>query len=511
MTSLTDTQSTGGTGASQARTYGNFIGGTWATRDELIERYSPATGELVARFADGTAADVDQAVAAARKAFDGGPWSQTSGAERGELLYRIAERIEAEAERLAQIEVQETGKTIRVARGDLAGVVGHFKNAAGLAWQTTGESLENLGPTFTAVNVREPVGVAGLVIPWNFPALILAQKLPYALAAGCTAVVKPAEATSGTACEIARICQKVGLSAGVLNVVTGYGPIAGQALTEHHGVDYVSFTGSTASGRRVVEASKGNLKRLALELGGKAATVVFADADLDDAVDAALFAITFNQGECCVSGTRLLIDDTVAEAFLTELVSRAEKLVVGDPMDEATDVGALIHSQHLDQVLSFIKQGVDGGAKLLTGGERLTDVAHANGQFVAPTVFDHVDPAAAIFQQEIFGPVLTVTRFRSEDEAVALANDSIYGLANSVWTKNIDTAHRVSRALRSGTVWVNTTIDGSAQLPLGGYKQSGYGREAGKHGLEEFTNIKSIQTRIGKRTHAYPHTRGPVA
>lgn len=489
---------------SQVRTYGNFIAGRWSEADHHIERHSPSTGQLTARFAEGSARDVDRAVAAARDAFDAGDWAGLPGAERGRLLAAVARRLQEASERLAQIEVAETGKTIRTARADMAGVVGHFELAAGLAWQIAGESYDNLGPDLTAINVREPVGVAGLIVPWNFPALILAQKLPYALAAGCTVVVKPAETTSGTACEIVALCDEAGIPAGVINLVTGYGAVAGQALTEHHDVDYVSFTGSTASGRRVLEASAGNLKRLALELGGKAATIVFADADLDDAVDGVLFGITWNQGECCVSGTRLLIDSSIADDFLAELVNRARSLKVGDPFDEATDVGALIHAQHLQQVLGFVEQGVAEGASLLTGGRRVTTAGLDAGQFVEPTILDHVTSDARVFQQEIFGPVLSVSRFDTVREAIRLANDSVYGLANSVWTKNLDTAHTVTRALRSGTVWVNTTIDGAPQLPLGGYKQSGYGREGGAHGMEEFTNLKSIQTRTGKRTPAYP-------
>ena len=487
------------------REYGHYIAGAWVQSEDKIERLSPSTGELTASFAAGTAADVDRAVHAARTAFDSGEWSLLPGAERGRMLTAVAERIREESERLARIEVAEAGKTIRTARGDVLGAAAHFENAAGLAWQLRGESYDNLGPDLTAVNLREPVGVTGLIVPWNFPALILAQKLPYALAAGCATVIKPAETTSGSACEIVALCHEAGIPAGVVNLVTGYGPVAGQALTEHLEVDYVSFTGSTASGRRVVAASAGNLKRLSLELGGKAATIVFADADLEDALDAALFAITFNQGECCVSGTRLIIEDTVADDFLAELVRRAALLKVGDPFDESTDIGALIHPQHLELVLSFVRQGVEDGASLLTGGNRIVSDGCGAGQFVEPTIFDHVSPEARIFQQEIFGPVLSTTRFNTPEEAIALANNSVYGLANSVWTKNIDTAHLVSRGLRSGTVWVNTAIDGAPQLPLGGYKQSGYGREAGLLGMEEFTNVKSIQTRTGKRTPAYPH------
>lgn len=492
------------------RSYSHFIAGAWVESAGRIERVSPSTGELTATFAEGTAADVDRAVASARQAFDAGQWPSLPGAERGRLLAAVAVRIRQESERLARIEVAETGKTIRTARADIIGAAGHFENAAGLAWQLKGEALDVFGPDFTAVNVREPVGVAGLIVPWNFPALILAQKLPYALAAGCTVVIKPAETTSGTACEIVALCEEVGVPAGVVNLVTGYGAVAGQALTEHHGVDYISFTGSTASGRRVVEASAGNLKRLSLELGGKAASIVFADADLDEALDGVLFAITFNQGECCVSGTRLLVEETIADEFLTELVRRARLLRVGDPYDESTDIGALIHGQHLSRVLDYVQRGVDEGATLLTGGQRVTGHGRDTGEFVEPTILDRVARDARVFQEEIFGPVLTATRFGTADEAIALANDTVYGLANSVWTKNIDTAHRVSRGLRSGTVWVNTTIDGSPQLPLGGYKQSGYGREAGPHGMEEFTNLKSIQTRTGRRAIAYPHAVADV-
>lgn len=502
---MTQTSSpTTSTSATPARRYQHFIDGRWEPgTGETIERRSPATGALVAHFAAGDADTTNRAIAAARHAFDHSGWPHVDGADRGRLLSAVANRIRSHHERLSHIEAEETGKSIRVARADITGVIGHFESAAGLAAGLHGESFE-LGADFTAVILREPAGVAGLIVPWNFPALILSQKLPYALAAGCTTVIKPSEATSGTACEIARLCQEAGLPPGVVNVVTGLGGVVGQAITESNDVDLVSFTGSTASGRKVIAASAGNIKRLSLELGGKAATIVFADADLEDAVDGALFAITFNQGECCVSGTRLLVQDSVADAFVDALVQRARTLAVGDPLAEGTDVGALIHEEHLNSVLGHIATGEEDGATLRTGGQRVHPAGCEDGFFLAPTVFDHVSPQARIFQHEIFGPVLSVTRFATPDDAIDLANDTIYGLANSVWTKNIDTAHYVSRRLRSGTVWVNTTIDGSPQLPLGGYKQSGYGREAGRIGLEEFTNVKTVQTRLGKRTPAYP-------
>jgi acyl-CoA reductase-like NAD-dependent aldehyde dehydrogenase len=480
------------------RRYGHLVGGrTLEGAGEPIGRRNPATGELVAEFAAGTAEDARAAISAARRTFDTTGWATWPGRERGRLLHAVAERIRAEAERLAIIEVEETGKTIRIARGDIAGAADHFEYAAGLAGQLGGDYFA-LGEDFTAITVREPVGVAGLIVPWNFPALILAQKLPYALAAGCTVVIKPSEFTSGTAWEIVRMCQEAGVPDGVVNLVTGLGPVVGQAITESPEVDFVSFTGSTASGRRVLTASAGNLKRVSLELGGKAASMIFADADLDRAVEGSLFAVTFNQGECCVSGARLLVQEAVADEVVARLTEAARRLRVGDPMDEATDIGALIHERHLESVLGYVRTGQEEGAELLTGGHRLEDDGRRDGLFVAPTLFDRVRPDSRIFQEEIFGPVLSITRFGTVEEGVALANNTVYGLANSVWTQSLDTAHRVTRALRSGTVWVNTTIDGSPQLPLGGYKQSGYGRETGLLGMEEFTNVKSIQTRFAE-------------
>lgn len=488
------------------RRYGHFIDGAWtdAATTSTITRRSPASGRLVAEFAEGTADDAKGAIAAARVAFDAGPWRRMTGADRGGALHSVAERIRGAAGRLARIEVEESGKTIRTARGDIQGAATHFEHAAGLAGQLHGETFNNLGDSLTGLNMREPVGVVGMIIPWNFPALILTQKLPYALAAGCSVVIKPSEITSGTACEIVAFCAEAGIPPGVVNMVTGTGSVVGQAIAESHQVDMVSFTGSTAVGRSVIAASAGNTKRLSLELGGKAATIVFADADLEDALDGVLFSITFNQGECCVSGTRLLVESSIADGFLARLVERAQRLRVGDPFDESTDIGALIHEEHLQKVLDMVAAGHEDGARLLTGGKRLTGRAFDAGNFIAPTIFDGVAPEARIFQQEIFGPVLSVTRFHGVEEAIGLANDTVYGLANSVWTKNVDTALTVARGLESGTVWVNTAIDGAPQLPLGGYKQSGYGREAGQMGMEEFTNVKSIQIRTGKRTPFYP-------
>ena len=487
----------------EVRRYGHFIDGTdVAGSGPPIDRRSPGTGSLVARFADGTAADAHAAIAAARRAFDAGPWPHLAGAQRARILVKIADAVRNRHEELAQMDALEVGKPIRMARGDIDGVIAHFEYAAALAQEIHGDAYSNLGADYVGISLREPVGVAGLIVPWNFPALIYSQKVPYALAAGCTAVVKPSEFTSGSAIELTRLAAEAGLPNGVLNVVTGYGATVGQPIIESPDVDFVSFTGSTVTGRAVAAAAASTCKRVSLELGSKAANIVFADADLDDAVDGALFAVFFNTGECCVSGSRLLVEESVADEFVARLVECTSKLQVGAPLSEETDLGALIHEQHAEKVLGYIESGKEEGARLIAGGGRVNgELGH--GIFVEPTIFDDVRPEMKIFREEIFGPVLSVARFADVQEAVALANDTSYGLANSVWTKNVDTALTVTRALRSGTVWINTTIDGGPQMPFGGVKASGYGREMGRAGLEEYTELKSCVIRTGKRQPYY--------
>ena len=486
--------------ASTPRTYQHHIDGRRRDSEELIERRAPDTGAVVAHVPAGGPAEIDAAVRAARYAFDGRVgWPNLTGIERAAVLHRAADLMEARADELARLDAEEGGKPLRLAEGDIAGAVSLTRYAAGLAVQMHGTAYTNHGPDFTGIVLREPVGVVGLITPWNFPALILSQKLPFALAAGCTVVAKPSELTTGSTIAISEMYAEAGLPTGALNVVTGDGR-AGQALAEHPGVDLLSFTGSTATGRRVIDASKANVKKLSLELGGKAASLVFADADLDDAAEGVTFGVFFNNGECCVSHARLLVQDSIADDFLAELASRARGLRVGQPLDRATDVGPLIHDGHLAKVLGHIEGGRSEGARVLTGGGRATGVGLDAGQFVEPAILDDVTPTMRAFREEIFGPVLTVTRFHDAAEAVALANDVDYGLANTVWSKNLDTVLPVAKALRSGTVWVNTTIDAPPTMPFGGYRASGFGREMGQAGFEEFTEVKSVNIRTGKRT-----------
>ena len=486
------------TTSTEIRTYGHHIGGRRIPGAAQIERRSPATGQLVARYADGTPQDVAAAVESARTAFKSGTWSDLPGAERSRVLLRLAALVGERREPLARIDADEVGKPMRLARADVDATVAHLEYAAALAHELRGDTYTNLGPAYLGLVQREPVGVAGLITPWNFPILSYGEKVAYALAAGCTVVLKPSELTSGSALEVTAIAEEAGVPAGAINVVTGHGATVGQALVESPGVDYVSFTGSTATGARVATAAAKTLKRVSLELGGKGANIVLADADVDDAVDGTLFASFFNTGECCVAGSRLIVQDAIADAFVEQLAARAQAIRLGGPDDEDAELGALIHEAHGEKVLELIASATREGASLITGGMRLGG-EHRAGIFVEPTVFDRVSPHMRIFREEIFGPVMAVTRFGDVEEAIALANDTAYGLGNSVWTKNLDTAVRIMRELRSGTVWVNTTIDSPPQMPFGGRKASGYGRECGRAGLEEYTVLKSCVIRSGKR------------
>ncbi|EEA03443.1 Aldehyde Dehydrogenase [Burkholderia sp. H160] len=484
------------------RSYGHFIANQFTNTDsaKFIERVSPVNGETVARFAEGTATEIDAAVVAARQAFDKGPWPQMDAGARAAILRKWSAKIAENREALARIEVEEVGKPIRYARADMDTVCALIDYAAGLGMQSHGLAYSSIGPNRTGVVLREPVGVAGIIVPWNFPAETFAKKVPFALAAGCACVVKPSEFTSGTALELARLGAEVGIPAGVINVVTGYGHAVGSALSGHNGVDIVSFTGSTRVGKQIIASAGEHTARAAVELGGKGATIVFDDADLSDAVRGALTSISFNQGECCVAGSRLLVHSSIADKFLGQLVEAMAGLRIGDPFDEATDVGSMIHGDHFRSVIGHIETAQKEGAAVLCGGVPGT---REEGLRIAPTVLDGVSPSMSVFRQEVFGPVLAVTRFDSVEEAIALANDTEYGLANSVWSKNIDTVMTVAKALRSGIVWANTALDGALQLPFGGNGKSGFGRELGEAGLEEFTSLKSILIHTGKRNDTF--------
>jgi acyl-CoA reductase-like NAD-dependent aldehyde dehydrogenase len=484
------------------RSYSHFIDGRYieVTGGDGSQRRSPANGKIVSRVSVCRPEHVDMAVKSARKAFDEGPWPRMSGMERAEILNRFANLVHDHRDRLTRIEVEETGKPIRFARGDIDGAVGLIRYAASLGMQMSGTSLTNLGTNKMALIMREPAGVAGLIIPWNFPALILAQKAPFALAAGCTVVAKPAGFTPGTAFEFAALAFEAGIPAGVFNVLGGAGAVAGDGLTSHRGVDVLSFTGSTQTGQKVLGNAAKNLVRSSVELGGKSANIVFADADLDAAIDGALMGAFFNNGECCVSASRLFVQSSVADDFIARVAKAAAMMRVGDPFDENTDVSALIDENHFAKVKDYVRVGIAEGAKLVVGGEAVSSLP---GHFLQPTIFDQVKPEMTIFREEIFGPVLSVTRFDTLEEVVRLANETSYGLSNYVWSKNIDTVLTVARQLRSGWVQANTAIDGAPQLPLTGVKESGFGYEMGQAGFDEFTQLKTLFIHTGPRTRVF--------
>lgn len=485
----------------EPRNFGFYVNGQSipAGEREVFLRHSPAHDVPVTRIPKCTATDLDMAVDAARQAFDDRRWSGLNGQARAAVLLRAAALIREQAEEIAYFETLENGKPISQARGEVAGCADMFEYASGLARSLHGDSFNNLGDSLFGIVTREPVGVVGIITPWNFPFLILCERVPYILASGCTIVAKPSEMTSASALMLAEILTEAGLPDGCMNVVTGTGETVGQALIEHPRVDMLSFTGSTAVGRRVVEAAgRTNFKKLGLELGGKNPQIVFADADLEDAADGVAFGIAFNTGQCCVSGSRLIVERSVADQFAGMVKDKLAKIRVGDPLDESTQIGAITTDAQNDRIMSYIGKGQAEGARLLCGGEQL-DLGQ--GQYIAPAIFADVTRDMAIAREEIFGPVLVVMPFDTIDDAIEIANDTDYGLAASVWSKDIDKALTVTRRVRAGRFWVNTTLAGGPELPLGGFKQSGWGREAGAYGVEEYTQIKSVHIEFGKRNH----------
>ncbi len=458
-----------------------------------IEVINPATGEVLTTVEQGKAEDVNRAVEAARRAFEGGSWPKMSASERGKILWRIGELIEKHRDELGLLESLNTGKTLKGAqRGDMKPASDIFYYYAGWARNYHGEVIPVDGP-FLNYTLREPVGVVGMITAWNYPMLLAAWKVAPALATGCTCVIKPSELTPLTTLRLAELCLEAGVPEGVVNVVTGYGPEAGEALARHMDVDKIAFTGSIRTARALLKASaESNLKRLSLELGGKSPNVIFPDADLEAAIPAAFWAIYANKGEVCSAGSRLLLHQDIHDQFLERVVDKARKMRVGNPLDPKTEMGAQISQAQLDRILGYIKSGVEEGAQLLCGGERDIEGEKAKGFFCKPTVFSDVKPEMKIAQEEIFGPVLATMKFADEQEAVAIANGTIYGLVSAIWTRDIQRAHRLARKVKAGVVWINTYNGFDSAAPFGGYKQSGFGREQGMHALESYTQVKSV-------------------
>jgi acyl-CoA reductase-like NAD-dependent aldehyde dehydrogenase len=470
-----------------------FIGGEWieAESGARFETVHPATGETLTAVAEGTAADIDRAVQAARAAFRDPAWRRMDAADRGAILWRMADIMDQRADALARLETLDNGKPIREAKIDVRQSIDALRYYAGWTTKLHGATIPVRGNMLN-YTLREPVGVVGAIIPWNFPLLMAVWKIAPALACGNTLVLKPAEQTPLGALELGAIAAQAGLPAGVLNIVTGFGETAGAALVAHADVDKIAFTGSTAVGRHIMREAAGTLKKISLELGGKSPNIVLADADVEAAARGAFAGIFYNTGQCCTAGSRLLVHESVKDQLLGALADRASKLQPGDPLDPKTRIGPLISQEQLDRVLGYVEQGRSDGAQVVAGGARAQYDGGDRGYWLQPTVFDGVQPDHVIAQEEIFGPVLAVLGFSDEDEALALANRSVYGLAAGVWTRDIKKAHRFARDLEAGTVWINTYHPGDAASPFGGYKQSGFGRELGEYSLDLYTQIKSV-------------------
>jgi aldehyde dehydrogenase (NAD+) len=455
-----------------------------------MEVINPATEEVVAEVASADVSDVDAAVAAARAALDG-PWGKMSARERGRLVRRLADRLVERADEVARLETLHNGKPITESRQvEIPAAAECFEYYAGWSDKVMGETIPVKGNHLT-YTLREPIGVVAAIVPWNFPLLLAAWKVAPALACGNTVILKPASQTPLTALALGEIAVEVGLPPGVLNVVTGPGAQVGQAIVEHPGIDKIAFTGDTPTGKSIMRSAAETLKRITLELGGKSPNIVLADADIDAAIRGATVGIFYGKGEVCAAGSRLLVDRSIKDEFIDKLAARTKKMVPGDPMDPKTRFGALSSRKQLESVLKYIESGKQEGATLVAGGER-ADIGTGKGYFVRPTVFADVRPEMTISREEIFGPVLAALDFADLDEAIARANDTPYGLAAGVWTRDIKKAHYVARKLQAGTVWVNTYNVYDTAAPFGGYKQSGFGREMSAHALEHYTQIKTV-------------------
>lgn len=476
----------------------NYLNGRFvpAQAERTREFLNPADNSVLGQAAESGVEDAKAAIAAARQAFDEGPWSSTPAAERAAKLFKLADLIEAKTGELARRDTLNNGKPLREAQFDVADTAACFRYYAGYATKPHGDTYEVGDPNILSQSVREPIGVCGQIIPWNYPLLMAAWKLAPGLAAGNCCILKPSELTPWSAQALFELIDEVGFPPGSVQLLYGAGDPVGSALAESHLVDKIAFTGGTVTGRKIMQAATGNLKRVTLELGGKSPIVMFADVDPDTALEYALFGIFAGQGEVCNAGSRLLLERSLAADFLPKLAAAAGRITVGPGLEEGTEMGPLISQAHQKKVLGFIESGTAEGAELLCGGGGYQDSKRAAGNFVQPTIFHPAPAQARIVREEIFGPVLVVDTFETEDEAIRKANDTPYGLSGGVFTKDGARAQRVIRKLRAGVTWINTFHLTFNEAPWGGYKQSGFGRELGTHGYDSYTEVKQITTNL---------------
>jgi aldehyde dehydrogenase (NAD+) len=474
-----------------------LIAGEWIDGSKKFHTVNPATGEVLAEISQASAGDVDRAVEAARQAFEdrGGAWRKISASERGRLVWKLSDLVEKNIDELAELETLDNGKPIFESRYvDMPMVIDVLRYYAGLATKIHGETVNTFETAFT-FTLREPVGVVGLIVPWNFPLLLASWKIGPALACGNTIILKPAEQTPLTALRLGELVTEAGFPAGVVNILTG-GPETGKAIVAHPGIDKIAFTGSTAVGKEIMRGAADTLKRVTLELGGKSPNIVFSDADVDSAVKGAINGIFYGKGEVCNAGSRLFLESKLKDEFTEKLVARASKMRPADPLDPKTRLGAIVSQEQMETVLGFIDAGKKAGARLVAGGNRVS-VNGDKGFFLEPTIFGDVKNDMKIAREEIFGPVLSVLTFDDVDEVIEQANSNPYGLAAAVWTRDVKKAHAVSRRLKAGTVWINTYGLMDAALPFGGYKSSGFGRELGAHAMEHYTELKTVWLNMG--------------
>jgi betaine-aldehyde dehydrogenase len=474
-----------------------YVNGEWVASDsgKTFPVYDPSTEEVIAEVPDSNAKDVDRAVAAAKDGFENGPWASSTAQERGRVLFKLADAVRQNTAALAELEARNSGKPIVEAEYDLADVATCFEYYGGLATKISGH-VNPVPDNALSLSLKEPVGVAGQIIPWNYPLLMAAWKLAPALAAGCTCVLKPAEQTPLTVLELAKHFEACGLPKGVVNIITGFGESAGAPLVQHPDVNKIAFTGSAAVGKRIVKMAADTVKRVTLELGGKSPNIFFADADFEAAIDGALFGVFINQGEVCSAGSRILVQRPIYNKFVEAMAAKAKIIKLGPPLQRDTKMGPLVSKEQYDRVCSYLEVGKKE-AKLASGGDRPKDIER--GYYVSPTIFYDVDNSARIAREEIFGPVATVIPFDDETDAVKIANDSPYGLAAAVWTRDIFKAFRAVKKIRAGIVWVNHMQPTYVEAPWGGYKQSGFGRELGPWGIEEYLETKQVHINLNEQ------------